>query len=129
MEGMLVKDMVAVQSRYLRRHRLRGDPNTWAQKLCIRLLECTHGQWLYRNIIVHDRWEGELATTRQELIKRQIEEQLEMEEDLLEEHQYLMDINLGDMDNGTGEQHEYWLLAVQAARAAKRLATDEEGIG
>ena len=52
-----------------------------------------------------------------------------MEEELLEEHQYLMDINLGEIDHGVGEKHEYWLLAVQAARAAKRLAADEEGIG
>ena len=129
MEGMIAKDMVVVQRRYLSQYHIRGDSKAWAQRLCIHLLECTHGQWLYRNVIVHDKWEGELVTTRRELIQQQVEEQLELEEDLLEEHQYLLDINMGDMDRGTGERLEYWLLAVQAARAAKQLAEVTEGIG
>ena len=129
MEGMIVKEMVVVQRRYLSQYHIRGDPTAWARRLCTHLLECTHGQWLYRNVIVHDKWEGELVTTRRELIQQQVEEQLELEEELLEEHQYLLDINMGDMDRGTGERQEYWLLAVQAARAAKRLAAADEGIG
>ena len=124
-----MKDMVVVQQQYLRQYRIRGDANAWARKLCIRLLECTHGQWLYRNVMVHDKWEGELVTTRREAIKQQVEEQLESEEELLEEHQYLLDINVGEMEQGSGERQEYWLLAVQAARAAKRLAAIAEGIG
>ena len=129
MEGMIAKDMVGVQRRYLSQYHIRGDAMAWARSLCTRLLECTHGQWLYRNVIVHDKWDGELVTTRRELIQQQVEEQLELEEELLEEHQYLMEINMGEMERGTGEGLEYWLLAVQAARAAKRLAEDPKGIG
>ena len=81
--------------------------------------------------MIHDKWSGAHANARKEEIAQQIEEQFESETDLLEEHQYLMDINLGDISSGSGESQRYWLLAVQAARAAKlRAVGDEaEGIG
>ncbi len=40
---------------------------------------------------------------------------------LLEEDQFLMEINLGNMEEDAGEWHEYWLLAIQTARQAKVL--------
>jgi hypothetical protein len=33
---------------------------------------------------------------------------------LLEEDQWMMEVNLGDMENSSGEREEYWLLAIQA---------------
>ena len=131
MEGMIAKDMVVIQEKYIRTYRIQSNPSKWAQQLIIKLLECTHSLWLYRNIMVHDKWAGEGANERKETILQQIEEQLDSEEELLEEHQYLLEINLGDIATGTGERHEYWLLAVQAAREAKRLASlrAKEGIG
>ena len=40
---------------------------------------------------------------------------------LLEEDQWMMEVNLGDMENSSGEREEYWLLAIQAAREAATL--------
>jgi hypothetical protein len=34
---------------------------------------------------------------------------------------YLLDINLGDLEISTGEDLQYWLLALRAARAAYLL--------
>ena len=131
MEGMISKDMIAIQEKYVRTYRIQSDPSKWAQQLITKLLECTHSLWLYRNIMVHDKWAGEGANKRKEKIQQQIEDQLESEEELLEEHQYLLEINLGDIATGMGEKHKYWLLAVQAVREAKRLASlrAKEGIG
>jgi len=131
MEGMIPRDFVMIQQRYLQTYHIRGSAARWAQQLMVKLLECTHGQWLYRNIMIHDKWSGAHANARKEEIAQQIEEQFESETDLLEEHQYLIDINLGDISSGSGESQAYWLLAVQAARAAKlRADCDEaEGIG
>lgn len=72
-----------------------------------------------------------MANARKETLWQQIEEQLKSEDKLLEEHQYLLDINLGEITMGTGEKQEYWLLAVQAARRAKTLAQEDgtKGIG
>ena len=34
---------------------------------------------------------------------------------------YLMKINLEDMENTSGERQQYWLLAIRAAREARKL--------
>ena len=41
-------------------------------------------------------------------------------DDLLEEDQYLAEINLEDLEVSNGERQEYWLLSIRAARAASR---------
>ena len=38
----------------------------WAKGLAIKLLEATHGQWLYRNMLVHDTVSGLKAAARKE---------------------------------------------------------------
>ena len=43
-----------------------------------RLLEMTHGQWLYRNVHVHDAVLGDIATRRKEDIRRELEDQMEL---------------------------------------------------
>ena len=58
----------------------------WARGLILKLLEATHGQWIYQNIQIHDSVAGTQATLRKEAIQCEIEEQMEMgKEGLLEE--------------------------------------------
>ena len=65
---------------------------------------------------------GTQATLRKEEIQREIEEQMEMgTEGLLDEDLWMMEVNLGDMETTSGEQEEYWLIAIRAAREAARL--------
>jgi hypothetical protein len=45
---------------------------------------------------------------------------------LLEEDHWMMEVNLGDMENTSGEQQEYWLLAIKAARVAATLARRQD---
>jgi hypothetical protein len=105
-------------------------PKKWAVTLATELLECTHGQWLYRNIIIHDKVEGTLRSLHKEHILLEIEAQLASKEPLSEGDQYLLEINTGDIRNGTGEFQEYWLLVIQAARRAKQARDHTpEGIG
>ena len=94
--------------------------------LVTRLLEVTHGQWLYRNVLVHDKTNGQLAMIRKEDITARIEEQLLLGQgNLLEEDQYLLEVNFGDLHKSTGERHEYWLLAIQAARITGGIAMEQ----
>jgi len=39
----------------------------------------------------------------------------------LEEDHWMMEVNLGDMETTSGEQEEYWLLAIRATRVAAML--------
>ncbi len=129
MEGMLSKHVLGIQRDYWKLHGWKGSAVKWARTLITKLMECTHGQWLYRNVMVHDRWCGTAQSLRKEHLLLEIEGQLETEDELLPEDQYLMEINLGDIDNSSGDGHEYWLLAIKAARVAKSLAQDSQGVG
>jgi hypothetical protein len=129
MEGMISVHVAVIQRDYWRLIGWRGSVVTWTRTLITKLMECTHGQWLYRNVMVHDRWCGVANALRKEQLLLEIEGQLENGDDLLPEDQYLMEVNLGDIDQSSGDGHEYWLLAVKAARVAKSLAQEAQGVG
>ena len=61
----------------------------WMTGLIIKLLKITHGQWLYRNVMVHDSTTGTLIIMRMEEIQLEIESQQELRsEGLLEEDNF-----------------------------------------
>jgi hypothetical protein len=113
----------------------------WCTGLITRLLEITHGQWLYRNYIVHDPVSGTIATAKKEELLLEIERQRDLgDAGLLEEDKYLAEVSLEEMATSLGERQHYWLLAIQtvwnhyALRAqresqqiARRNTTEEEG--
>ena len=122
MEGMISRELVEIQKYALIESESRMSVETWAKGLVIKLLEITHGQWLYRNVVVHDKTTGDLASRRKEEIRDALEEQLVLgEEELAEEDRFLLKINLDDLDHSTGEEQTYWLLALQAAKEARQL--------
>ena len=119
MEGMISRGVVEIQREYYQLQGMQWRIDKWASGLVIKLLEVTHGQWLYRNVVVHDRVTGSLAQIRKEEIRAQIEEQqAHGTEGLLEEHHYLLEVNLDDLDETDGTRQDYWLLAIRAARVA-----------
>ena len=88
-----------------------------------KLLEATHRQWLYRCIQIHDRNKGTQARLRKEELQKEIKAQQELRYDgLLEEVQFLAEVNLEDLEISSGEQQEYWLVAIRAAREAQLLS-------
>ena len=122
MEGMVSKDMRNIQRTHASVSGMRHNTERWGVELVTRLLEVTHGQWLYRNVQVHDRMTGTLATQRKEELQMEIERQRELgTEGLLDEDCYLAECNLGDLEETSGMKETYWLLAIKAAREASRL--------
>ena len=88
----------------------------------MKLLEITHGQWLYRNVQVHDTVSGLKAEERKEELEREIEHQVMLGGTGLDEQdRYLLEINVGGLDTSSEEDQYYWLLAIQAARVNRRL--------
>ena len=122
MEGMISKEVVELQREYITLSGSRLSLQRWAIGLVTKLLEVTHGQWLYRNVTVHDATSGTLATLRKEELQMEIEKQQELGgEGLLDEDRYLLEVNLDDLETTSGEWQEYWLLAIRAAREACNL--------
>ena len=122
MEGMLLRELVELQKYALVETEARLTIDKWAKELVIWLLEITHGQWLYRNVMVHDRIAGDLVTKCKEEIWKALEDQLELGEDGLDNNdKFLLEIKLDNLGTSSGEDQTYWLLALEAARDAKAL--------
>ena len=66
LEGMILTEITNIQRLYIAVNGSRMSLDTWCTRLITRLLEITHGQWLYRNYIVHDPLSGTIATAKKE---------------------------------------------------------------
>jgi len=59
---------------------------------------------------------------------KEIEHQLDLgEEGLVEEDKFLLECNFDELATTNGEQQEFWILAIQAAREACRLRVTARG--
>ena len=122
MEGMISKEIIPIQADYVEIGACKLTLEAWSQGLVTKLLEATHGQWLYRNVHVHDDIAGVAANARKEWNQQFIEDQLELgEEGLDEKDHYLLEVNLEDLEFTSGEEQHYWLLHIQAARQERAL--------
>jgi len=123
LEGMVSKELLRLQTSYIaKRRRPVLTAHRWIVGLITRLLEIAHGQWIYRNFVVHDSIAGTLATQAKEVLQAELETQLELGADgLLEEDKYLLEVNLGNLEESNGDTQAYWLLAIRTAREAASI--------
>ena len=68
MEGMVSEKILEIQKLAVVEERSRLTLLKWGSGLVIKLLEVTHGLWLYRNVQVHDAITGDIVTKRKEEI-------------------------------------------------------------
>ena len=66
MEGMISVEVEKMQGEMEDAGRCEMTVKSWCEVLVLKLLEVTHGQWLYRNVHVHDKVSGEKAMRRKE---------------------------------------------------------------
>jgi hypothetical protein len=55
MMGMISEKLLSIQDSYLRVRGLARSSERWVTGLITQLLQVTHGQWIYRCVLVHDR--------------------------------------------------------------------------
>ena len=124
MEGMISKVAVEIQQAHYNLGRVKKSTGQWAQGLATKLMKATHGQWMYRNVQVHDVTQEKERTKRKEKLRDAMARQMDLgTEDLEEDDPYLMElvVNMDSLEESSGECQEYWLLAITAAREACRL--------
>eukprot|EP00804_Cyclotella_cryptica_P003924 CCRYP_016117-RA/>CCRYP_016117-RA protein AED:0.75 eAED:0.75 QI:0/-1/0/1/-1/1/1/0/1178 len=122
MEGMVSKELLLLDAYDILEDYAKLSPTTWAQQLVQKLLEATHGVWIYRNIMMHDSTAGLIATKDKEHLLQEIENQMELGGEGLAEHdKWMLEVNLSEMDTSTGETESYWLIAIRTARERYRL--------
>ena len=123
MEGMVCLGLRQIQADYAETVVSTRAITTWASGTIIKLLEATHGQWLYRCVQTHDTVSGTIATMRKEQLQIEIERQQDMgiEDNWEREDRFLAEVNLEDLESTSGANQEYWLLAIHTAREASKL--------
>jgi hypothetical protein len=110
---MISKEITVIQRQFYALNGSRLSLEKWSSGLITQLTEITHGQWLYRNYIVHDLVFGTIATARKENLLLEIELQRELgDAGFLEEDKYLAEVSLEEMELSSGEREHYWLLAI-----------------
>ena len=72
MEGMVSKRLRELQTTYTVVTGSRVMPEQWTTGVVIKLLEVTHGQWLYCCIQVHDRVQETQATQHKEELSKKL---------------------------------------------------------
>jgi hypothetical protein len=127
LEGMISKEIVVLQQQFYAVNGSWVSLDKWSSVLITRLLEITHGQWLYRNFMVHDHVSDTITTGKKEELLLEIERQRDLgDAGLLDEDKYLAEVNLGDLETTSGERQHYWLLAIKTVRKAKLLQEQQE---
>ena len=66
MEGMICSSMRKIEYNFYYWEGTKTNPTRWAQGLILKLLKATHGQWIYRNIQIHDAVTGTQITLQKE---------------------------------------------------------------
>ena len=85
MEIMISREVITIQLKYYTIIEFKVTLKEWAQGLVIKLINVTHGQWIYRNVHVHDKVTGVHSTQRKEEWGKEIMDPLDIGEDGLEE--------------------------------------------
>ena len=122
LEGMVLVEIATLQQQHFQVSGSRMSIDGWMTGLIIKLIEITHGQWLYCNVMVHNSTTGKLITKRKEEIQLKIERQQELgSEGLLDEDMFLEEVWIEELESKNGDRQEYCLLAIKSARKAKAI--------
>ena len=113
MEGMICKEFGRIHRMHVGLQASQLSAEKWGVGLVTKLLEVAHGQWLYRNIQVHDKISGTLVTLRKEELQLEIKRQQELgTAGVLDKDCHLAECNLRDLEDSSGATETYWLLAI-----------------
>ena len=121
-EGHISTHFYAIQSFHLSMSSSYLNGADWTKQFISKLLQITHGQWIFRNISLHDKTQGYLRNKKADELLQIINEFSEVApEDIPEDSRFLLEINFTDLTKSHLETQTYWTLAMDAAIIAKAL--------
>jgi hypothetical protein len=120
MEGRIGTRLFLLQEKQLLKQQSRWTIKTWGTQFIQRVLSITHHQWLFRNARVHIRLvEGKTSEEHHTVMTEVLERLTMTTDDLLPEHQHLLEIDFKGLGEGSTLDRQYWLANMDSAvRAA-----------
>lgn len=97
----------------------------WMKAFITKVLQISHGQWMYQNCSLHNKVRGHLALQHQQEVLVEIARLASCRpEDILPESRFLLEVEVTGLERSPIAQQEYWILAMQAAiKAGQRTCT------
>ena len=121
-EGYISTQFYEIQTFHLAMSSSLLNGKDWTKQFISKLLQITHSQWIYRNVLLHDRRQGYLHTKSAEEIMREIESLSSLApEDAPKASRFLLKINFTELSKFHIETQKYWTLAVTVACTAQEL--------
>jgi hypothetical protein len=116
------KGYISTQFYEIQTFHLAMSSKDWTKKIISKLLQITHSQWIYCNVLLHDRRQGYLHTKSAEEIMQEIESLSSLApKDVPEASRFLLEINFTELSKFYIETQKYWTLAVTVACTAQEL--------
>ena len=124
MEGKVSKALFRLQETALTNSPSNMSIDSWAKKFTSHLLHITHGQWVFRNVTLHDASVGYRMECRRAALLQEIDKLSSIDpRSLPEGRRYLLEMDFSSLLEATAEKQSYWLVAVKAAVKAGRRST------
>ena len=123
MEGQISRKFEEVQSKHLALAEGHLNGRDWVRGLLSRVLQLTHSQWLYRNIMLHDKAGGSLRKLEMDQIRSEAEILACIDPRALpKESRFLLELDGKRYVKGNDNFHDkaYWMMAMKAAVVAGR---------
>jgi hypothetical protein len=92
----------------------------WTKQFITKILQITHSQWIYQNILLHNKHQGYLHNKRSAELMKEMEALSDLApEGVPEASRFFLKINFTELSKRHIETQKYWTLAVNAALAAQ----------
>ncbi len=119
-EGYISTHFYKIQTFHLTMSSSFLNRTDWTKQLITKILQITHSQWIYQNILLHDKRQGYLHNKRSADLMKKMEALSDLApEDIPEASRFLLKINFTELSKCHIETQKYWTLAVNAALAAQ----------
>ncbi len=92
----------------------------WTKQFITKILQNKHSQWIYQNILLHDKHQGYLHNKMSEELMKDMESLADLApEEVPESSRFLLEINFTELSRYHIEAQKYWTLAVNATLVAQ----------
>jgi hypothetical protein len=119
-EGHISTHFYKIQTFYLMMSSSFLNGTDWTKQFITKILQIMHSQWIYRNILLHDKRQGYLHNKRSAELMKEMEALSDLApEDIPEASRFLLKINFTELSKCHVETQKYWTLVVNATLAAQ----------
>ncbi len=120
MEGYILTHFYAIQNFHLAMSSSYFNGADWTKQFISKLLHVTHSQWTFCNISLHDKIHGYLHKRKSGEIMLELKSLAGIgPKDVPADSQFLLEINFRELSKFHIESQKCWILALNAALAAK----------